>query len=316
MAGEVDCQAGRPEAEKETKIALISCSNGMAEAFRPDFLRLLSILQEAGVKAVYGKRLFAEKGCLAGQSARERAEELTHYYCDPSVDAIFDLSGGDMANEVLPWLDYGAIRQKYQGKLLFGYSDLTCVLNAVYAKTGCPCGLYQIRNLLHSCGEEQLESLLKFLKDEGRLNRQTAELHGNLDWAGIRPLTDLKIHFLQGRSMEGTVIGGNIRCLLKLAGTPYLPDFSGKILLLEGNSGGADKMTAYLSQLSQMGVFEQIRGILLGTFTEMERRGAGKEVQDLVRSFAGSLPIAVTEEIGHGSSARCAVIGRSLRLGI
>ena len=279
MAGEVDRQAGRLKAEKETKIALISCSNGMAEAFRPDFFKLLSILQGAGIKAVYGKHLFAEKGCLAGQSARERAEELTHYYCDPSVDAIFDISGGDMANEILPWLDYGAIRQKYQGKLLFGYSNLTCVLNAVHAKTSCPCGLYQIRNLLHSCGEEQLESLLKFLKDEGHLNRQTAELHANLDWAGIRPLTDLKIHFLQGKYMEGTVIGGNIRCLLKLAGTPYLPDFSGKIPILEGNSGGADKMTACLSQLSQMGVFEQIRGILLGTFTEMSKEAQERKLR-------------------------------------
>ena len=45
------------------------------------------------------------------------------YYCDPSVDAVFDISGGDMANEILPWLDFQAIRQKGQGKLLFGYSD-------------------------------------------------------------------------------------------------------------------------------------------------------------------------------------------------
>ncbi|MFR5714368.1 MAG: hypothetical protein ACLUD8_11400 [Clostridium sp.] len=103
-----------------------------------------------------------------------------------------------------------------------------------------------------------------------------------------------------------------MRCLLKLAGTPYLPDFSGKILILEGNSGGADKMTACLSQLSQMGVFEQINGILLGTFTEMERRGDGRRARELVRSFAGPLPIAVTEEIGHGSGARCAVIGGRL----
>ena len=32
--------------------------------------------------------------------------------------------------------------------------------------------------------------------------------------------------------MEGIVVGGNIRCLLKLAGTPYWPDMREKILLL------------------------------------------------------------------------------------
>lgn len=33
--------------------------------------------------------------------------------------------------------------------------------------------------------------------------------------------------------MQGIVVGGNIRCLLKLAGTEYWPDMNGKILLLE-----------------------------------------------------------------------------------
>ena len=39
--------------------------------------------------------------------------------------------------------------------------------------------------------------------------------------------------FLQGSKMQGIVVGGNIRCLLKLAGTEYWPDMNGKILLLE-----------------------------------------------------------------------------------
>ena len=307
-----EIQSGVQERKDSTKIALVSCSNGMTESFRPSFLRLLSIFEEAGLEPVYGNHLFAGEENPAGQSGRKRAEELMRYYCDPSVDAVFDISGGD----ILPWLDFQAIRQKGQGKLLFGYSDLTCVLNAVYGKTGCACGLYQIRNLLHSQGREQLKSLLKLLKEEGRFRGKTSEIHADLDWSQVRPLTDLSVHFLQGESMEGTAVGGNIRCLLKLAGTPYLPDFSGKILILEGNSGGADKMTACLSQLSQMGVFERINGILLGTFTEMERRGDGRRARELVCSFAGELPIAATEEIGHGSGARCAVIGRPLKFGI
>lgn len=311
-----EIQSGVQERKDSTKIALVSCSNGMTESFRPSFLRLLSIFEEAGLEPVYGNHLFAGEENPAGQSGRKRAEELMRYYCDPSVDAVFDISGGDMANEILPWLDFQAIRQKGQGKLLFGYSDLTCVLNAVYGKTGCACGLYQIRNLLHSQGRDQLKSLLKLLKEEGRFRGKTSEIHADLDWSQVRPLTDLSVHFLQGESMEGTAVGGNIRCLLKLAGTPYLPDFSGKILILEGNSGGADKMTACLSQLSQMGVFERINGILLGTFTEMERRGDGRRARELVCSFAGELPIAATEEIGHGSGARCAVIGRPLKFGI
>ena len=238
------------------------------------------------------------------------------YYCDPSVDAVFDISGGDMANEILPWLDFQAIRQKGQGKLLFGYSDLTCVLNAVYGKTGAaPAVCCPIRNLLHSQGREQLKSLLKLLKEEGRFRGKTSEIHADLDWSQVRPLTDLSVHFLQGESMEGTAVGGNIRCLLKLAGTPYLPDFSGKILILEGNSGGADKMTACLSQLSQMGVFEPDKSNSSGNFyRDGTQRGRGGPRAGVL--FCRGIPIAATEEIGHGSGARCAVIGRPLKFGI
>ena len=42
-----EIQNGVQERKDSTKIALVSCSNGMTESFRPSFLRLLSILEEA-----------------------------------------------------------------------------------------------------------------------------------------------------------------------------------------------------------------------------------------------------------------------------
>ena len=111
------------------------------------------------------------------------------------------------------------------------------------------------------------------------------------------------------------VVGGNIRCLLKLAGTPYWLDMTDKILLLEARSGGVAQMTTYLSQLQQMGVFGQIRGILLGTFTQMEREQAKPEITELVMRFAGEkMPIAKTSWIGHGADSRAIVIGEEILL--
>ena len=83
-----EIQNGVQERKDSTKIALVSCSNGMTESFRPSFLRLLSILEEAGLEPVYGNHLFAGEENPAGQSGRKRAEELMRYYCDPSVDAV------------------------------------------------------------------------------------------------------------------------------------------------------------------------------------------------------------------------------------
>ncbi len=83
-------------------------------------------------------------------------------------------------------------------------------------------------------------------------------------------LFDPQVRFVQGEKMEGVVVGGNIRCFLKLAGTRYFPDLWDKILLLEAYGGEVPQMATYLAQLKQLGAFEKVGGILLGTFTAME----------------------------------------------
>ena len=114
--------------------------------------------------------------------------------------------------------------------------------------------------------------------------------------------------------MEGTLVGGNIRCLLKLAGTEYWPDMDGKILLLEARSGKVAQMITFLSQLKHLGVFDKVAGILLGTFTEMEREKLTPTVEEMIRQFAGSeLPIAKTYDIGHGMDAKAIVIGKEYK---
>ena len=108
----------------------------------------------------------------------------------------------------------------------------------------------------------------------------------------------------------GTLVGGNIRCLLKLAGTEYWPDMQDKILLLESWSGGVPKMVTYLSQLQQLGVFRQVKAVLLGTFTEMEQKACAPTIEELVRHYAGpKLPILKTREVGHGKDALAVRVG-------
>ena len=83
-------------------------------------------------------------------------------------------------------------------------------------------------------------------------------------------LFDLRYEFLRGREMGGIIIGGNVRCLLKLAGTPFWPDMKDKILFLEALGGDEGSLRTYFAQLEQLGAFRQIAGVLLGTFTRFE----------------------------------------------
>ena len=133
--------------------------------------------------------------------------------------------------------------------------------------------------------------------------------------SGEDVLTNISCKFVQGDRLEGIVVGGNIRCFLKLAGTPYWPDLTDKVLLLEARGGGVAQMTTYLSQLQQLGAFEKVRGVLLGTFTQMERENQQPDMVSLVRSFVGEeLPVAKTRDIGHGADAKGIIIGKKIHV--
>ena len=112
--------------------------------------------------------------------------------------------------------------------------------------------------------------------------------------------------------MKGILLGGNIRCMLKLAGTPFWPDMSGKILFLESLSGDIPKLISFFSQLKLLGVWEQVTGVLLGTFTEMEEKGYILTVSKLLLDMTDAkLPVAVTKEIGHAANSKALVIGKN-----
>ena len=56
------------------------------------------------------------------------------FFNDPEVEEIYDISGGDLANQVLDGLDYAAIGKSRA--VFWGYSDLTTVINAIYDRPG------------------------------------------------------------------------------------------------------------------------------------------------------------------------------------
>lgn len=276
------------------KIGITACSDPMKPEFQSNMDRLCAILSDVGYEPVISNciypKIYPESYGLHGTGS-ERAAELMKLYTDPEITAIFDISGGDMSNELLPYLDFEVIRNSE--KKFYGYSDLTTILNAIYAKTGKEAVLYQIRNLLYRHGEVQRRDFINTLQKNGN------------------NLYDLDYHFVQGTAMEGVMIGGNIRCFLKLAGTEYMPDLHNKILLLEALNTSVPQLITFLSQLKQLHAFDQVNGILLGTFTRMEKEQVQPDAVTLVKEFAGpELPIAKTAYIGHGSDSKGAVIGR------
>lgn len=274
------------------KVAIVCCSDGMPQDSRDIINKLNGTLLNIGLNPVFSDYIYRKNSVFSG-SARQRASALMNFYRDKEIKAVFDISGGDIANEILPYLDYNVIRES--SKLFFGYSDNTSVINAIYTKTGKASALYQIRNLIYGHGDKQVLDFKNTLID------------------GKDDLFRFNYEFVQKESMQGIVVGGNIRCLLKLAGTEYFPDMEGKVLLLEANHGTVPHMVTYLNQLKQIGVFNKINGILLGTFSQMEKLCSVPSVVDLLKLYVGKdIPVACTGQIGHGTDSKAILIGKEI----
>ena len=270
------------------KYGIVRCSNPQPLHVRQEIERVWTVLSENGAEALFGQYLFADEDLFT--PGWVRAQELMKLYHTEGVTDIFDISGGDMGNDVLDFLDYDVIAKS--GATFWGYSDLTTVINAIYAKTGKHSHLFQIRNLVRDPSGARLQDFKKW-RD-----------------AGDEALFQFDYEFLRGECVEGTMVGGNIRCLLKLAGTEYFPDMEGKILFLEALSGEHPQMAAQFGQLRQLGVFQKVKAVVLGTFSKMEETGAVPTAEEIALQYIPeNVAVIKTRQVGHAKTSKAVAIG-------
>lgn len=273
---------------KNKKIVLISCSNGISN--NEDFKKLIYILESMNLDIIFSKALFKIDNTTI--SAKDRAEELTKYLESKEVDYIFDVSGGDLSNEVLNYLDFDKIKDS--NKYYFGYSDLTTLLNSLNKNTKVKTINYQIRNIIKNNSRAlEFENYIK---------------NNNND------LFNFNYEFIRGNFVEGIVVGGNIRCLLKLAGTRFLPEFDNKILFLEAMGGDFNKISTFAAQLYQIGAFNNLKGLLIGTFLEYEEKSDIAVEKIFMNYLPKDTPIVKTKELGHLSNSKAIEIGNYIKL--
>ena len=274
------------------KIALVVCSNGKNIEDKARLEKLEGILVEMGLVPVFTKYIYRDKYGRAA-SPQLRADELMSFYRNNEIKAIFDISGGDIANEILEYLDYDVIKEN--NKPFFGYSDLTTVLNSLIRKTDKINYLYQILNIIEN---EEIRTRFEntFLKEQNSL-------------------FDVNWRFLQGTKIEGEIVGGNIRCFLKLAGTEYFPKVEDKVLFIEGLGTSIEGLLTHLAQLKQLGVFDGISGLLIGTFTKIEKEFSVEEIFEIIQEYiSSSLPIAKTQEVGHAKDSKALKLGGKINI--
>lgn len=276
-------------------IGLVACSNGLSISQTDNINNLINTLNNLGLKVKLSPFIFAKNSIFNG-SPKEKAEALENMFLDSTVKIIFDISGGDLCNEILEYLNLDLIKDN--PKVFCGYSDVSVLLNTLYSKCNITTYYYQIRNIISEYRDSQINDFKDFF-----FNNNNSLLNFSKEW-------------IQGNSMEGIVVGGNLRCTLKLAGTPYLPDFKNKILFLESLGGDIGRIYTSLVQYKNIGAFDNLNGIILGNFTEMEKNNYNPTVVELLLKVLGSttLPIIKSNNLGHGKDSKSIPIGFNFKI--
>jgi muramoyltetrapeptide carboxypeptidase len=282
------------------RVGIVAPSAPILEGLEAQFQRGLEFLRDLGLEPIPGRHLFSRSLGYAA-SPEEKLEDLYGFFADPAIKALICAQGGDTANACLSGLDWEVIRK--HPKIFMGRSDNTVLLNALYQMTG----------LITFHGHDVLWGFGKRPTAYDRQEFISRLMRG--ETGKIPPSAERRT--VRGGSAEGRLLGGNLRCLLKLAGTPFFPNLEGAVLFLESFTMTPERCDYLLRQLMQMGVWDRIVGAVIGYIHGLERQGgSGPPMEDLLKALTPKhpFPILKVRDFGHACPNTVLPVGALVRL--
>ena len=229
-------------------------------------------LEGLGLKVTFGKYVYETDEYYMSASKEHRAEDLNDAFKDKNVKAIITVIGGFNSNQILDLIDYEAIKEN--PKIICGFSDITAVLDSIYAKTGLVTYYgphYSSFGMKKGC-EYTIDYFKKMFFESEEIEIKSSESWSNdawfIDQENREFISNDGMFVINEGEAEGEIVGGNLCTLNLLQGTEYMPDISNKILFLE-DDGMAERLFMVtfdrdLQSLIQMPEFKTVKGIVIG----------------------------------------------------
>ena len=296
--------------EQGDTVAVIAPASSTFE--NEDIKMAMEVVASLGFKVKPGSHLFDRKGYLAGED-QDRANDLNRMFADPEVKGIFTLRGGYGTPRLLPYVDFDLIAKN--PKPLVGYSDITALLNAIHLKTGLITFHGPIANQNYT--EYTLERFYKILRDP-LAPMVLGDLPPFIGRPGFIDRENRLVRVAKGKA-RGRLTGGNLSLLVKMMGTPYQPDFAGKILVLEDVGEKPYRIDGMLTHLWLTGKLNELAGIVLGKFTDCDPDGPGSLSLETIfheRLTPLGIPVLRGLMIGHVANQCTFPIGAEAELDV
>lgn len=259
---------------------------------------------EMGLKLSFGMHV-EEKDDFASSNIQSRIEDFHNAFQDKNVKAILTVIGGFNSNQLLRYLDWDLI--KGNSKIFCGYSDITALNNAIFAKTG----LISYSGPHYSTFGQELyfDYTLEYFK-KCLLSDVPFEIDPSEKWNDDLWYKDQKERNLiendgfliinEGEA-SGTIIGANLCTLNLLQGTEYFPSLANSVLFIEDDEESLPHtFDRDLQSLIHLPDFKGVKGIVIGRFQK-----ASKIINEILikiiksKKELGNLPIIANIDFGH-----------------
>ncbi len=273
---------------KEDDIIGITCPAGYItlEGITPAIQQFESWGFKVSIGSTVGARDFT-----FGGTDEERINDFQQMLDDTTISAIMCARGGYGIIRIIDQLDFTIFKK--HPKWLIGFSDITilhCHLNTNYRFASIHskmCNSFPSDwTIAEPVQVATIKSIEKALK--GELMSYTADYQVN------------------NRLGEGTgeLIGGNLRCIENLAGSPSEIETDGKILFLEDVGEYLYSIDRMFYNLKRSGKLSKLKGLIIGGFRikkDDEGDEFGKTLENIVmeKVVAYNYPVCFDFPVGH-----------------
>jgi muramoyltetrapeptide carboxypeptidase len=276
-------------------------------------------LAALGLRVSFGEDV-EEQDDFVSSSVASRLADLHSAFADPGVTGILTVIGGFNSNQLLAGIDYSLIAA--HPKVLCGFSDITALSNAIYARTGLA-GYsgphYSSFGMKHHFGYTQTGFVACVMKDD------PIELAPSPAWSDdtwfldqedrhLETATDWWV--LQEGEAAGTIVGGNLCTLNLLQGTPYMPSLDGAVVFAEDDAQVRPwDFDRDLVSLLQQPAFGGVTGLVIGRF-QRETGMTRDLLAQIVMSKPGlaRLPVIANVDFGHTTPIATFPVGGTVEI--
>ncbi|RMR61208.1 Muramoyltetrapeptide carboxypeptidase [Pseudomonas syringae pv. actinidiae] len=225
----------------------------------------------------------------------ERLADLNAALADPEIRAVICNRGGYGVQRIVQQVNMDAVRR--DPKLVTGFSDITALHGALWNHARLV--------TVHGPVASQLERGGLFVSGMHHVLMSTEPVLLKADPGS--PTAKVRT----GGSAQGLLLGGNLCILDTSVGTPFMPDMTGAILLIEEVNEPAYRVDRMLTHLGNCGILARLAGVAVGEFTPAANTGGTISPADVLLERLGSLGIPVLGglPVGHGDLNQAVPLG-------